>query len=228
MGDLTKEILDQLKAPFPTKAVKWKPQGIEGGSARALAYVNVRTVMDRLDETVGGAWEFHWAPDGKDVIGVLTVCGVTREDAGLPGQGEAGDTRKAAVSDALKRAAVMFGIGRYLYRIESRRWPGEMQGKRFVFTPDPQVPAWATPEGYAAAMAKREQVATDPAAAPRWQDQREDVRTWAAKLIDELGMGKGGVNRLFKENGLTLGSFTSQADAEVWMRNAWPRTEGER
>ncbi len=45
----------------------------------------------------------------------LTVLEVTKEDVGE------GDSLKAAFSDALKRAAVKFGVGRYLYRLE-KQW----------------------------------------------------------------------------------------------------------
>src|SRR5881275_1046881 len=46
---------------------------------------------------------------------------VTKVDVGGPSeQPDGGDRLKAAFSDALKRAAVKFGIGRYLYRLPSR------------------------------------------------------------------------------------------------------------
>ena len=50
-------------------------------------------------------------------------------DVGAPSeQPDGGDRLKAAFSDALKRAAVKFGIGRYLYRLP-QQWvrlrPGE-------------------------------------------------------------------------------------------------------
>jgi hypothetical protein len=46
---------------------------------------------------------------------------ITRADVGsISDQPDAGDQLKAAYSDALKRAAVAFGIGRYLYRLPSQ------------------------------------------------------------------------------------------------------------
>ena len=45
---------------------------------------------------------------------ILTRHGVTREDIGEATEGDLG-TLKAASSDALKRCAVHFGVGRYLY-----------------------------------------------------------------------------------------------------------------
>lgn len=118
---LTPEISALLKAPFPN--VSWRVQSKKNataqGKVRVVAYIDARDVMDRLDEVVGpDNWSFDWIPittaNGEVVTakGMLTVCGVTRSDIG-----EAGDIEKskAAVSDALKRAAVHFGCARYLY-----------------------------------------------------------------------------------------------------------------
>jgi hypothetical protein len=46
------------------------------------------------------------------VRGRLSVVGVTRDDVGTASNFE---PSKGTASDALKRVAVMFGIGRYLY-----------------------------------------------------------------------------------------------------------------
>jgi hypothetical protein len=90
----------------------------------AIAYIDARAVEDRLDEVVGvGRWydRYQFLPDGA-VVCRLTLfvvdTWVTKVDVGAPSeQPDEGDRRKAAVSDALKRAAVKFGIGRYLYRL---------------------------------------------------------------------------------------------------------------
>jgi hypothetical protein len=83
--------------------------------------VDARTVLDRLDEAVGPTgWSdkyevlFNSFDDKGRTVEVkctLTVLGVSKEDVGE------GDSLKAAFSDALKRAAVKFGVGRYLYRL---------------------------------------------------------------------------------------------------------------
>ncbi|RTH99007.1 Rad52/22 double-strand break repair protein [Thermus scotoductus] len=87
-----------------------------------VAYVDARTVLDRLDEVVGPeGWQDAYEvladreTDKGRIVEVrcrLTILGTTKEDVGE------GDTLKAAFSDALKRAAVKFGVGRYLYRLE--------------------------------------------------------------------------------------------------------------
>lgn len=127
------DIFDKLAEPFSPDAISWRvgstninkqtnepydgkePQGL------ALAYLDARDVMDRLDLVCGPAgWQCRYShANGK------TVC-----DIGIKADGEwiwkadgAGDTdveaEKGALSDAFKRAAVRWGIGRYLYGLHS-------------------------------------------------------------------------------------------------------------
>ena len=65
----------------------------------------------------------------------------------------------------------------------------------------------------------------DPPPDIKWQGEREAVQVWASALINGLGMGKGDMNRIFRSAGLSLESFTSQADCETWMRAAWHRDQ---
>jgi hypothetical protein len=75
--------------------------------------------MQRLDDVVTPAgWEFTSSVvPGTDIVhGRLTVAGFVREDYGYPNSEKDEEPIKAASSDALKRCAVMFGIGRHLYQ----------------------------------------------------------------------------------------------------------------
>ena len=143
---LTKETLDELSRFFEVKQVQWKPQTTNRDKTKALAtaYVDARDVMNRLDRVVGGEWQFTWdlMPDGE-VRGMLTVCGVTRSDVGERGSPPLGDTLKAAVSDALKRCAVHFGVARYLYYLPAQWVAYDGQRKRLAETP--KLPSWAMP-----------------------------------------------------------------------------------
>jgi hypothetical protein len=121
------EVLKALAAPFDAGEVKFKPAVVSGNRALALPYIDARAVQDRLDEVLGVAgWQ-----DAYKVLHGSVMCRlrlllggrwVAKSDVG--GQSEqpdGGDRTKAAFSDALKRAAVKFGIGRYLYRLPWRR-----------------------------------------------------------------------------------------------------------
>jgi len=121
---LNREILETLSRVFDPREVEVKVQAVNRDRTRAqvVAYVDARTVLDRLDEAVGPTgWSDKYEVlfngtdgDGRRLVEVkctLTVLGVSKEDVGE------GDSLKAAFSDALKRAAVKFGVGRYLYRL---------------------------------------------------------------------------------------------------------------
>jgi hypothetical protein len=79
--------------------------------------------MNRLDDVLGPAgWWDEYVPQEKSVICRLTIrlpdgTTLTKSDAGgYAGMADSGDDDKSGFSDAFKRAAVKFGIGRYLYR----------------------------------------------------------------------------------------------------------------
>jgi hypothetical protein len=112
-------IAQALAMPFDPAEVKFKPQTVSGNRALAVAFVDARVIQDRLDEVLGVmGWQdsYECLPDGAVVCRLRIRLGaewITKEDVG--GQSEQpdeGDRRKAAFSDALKRAAVKFGIGR--------------------------------------------------------------------------------------------------------------------
>jgi len=52
---------------------------------------------------------------------------------------------KGGLSDAFKRAGYKWGIGRYLYRLESAWVPCELHGKTVVLKSTPPLPSWALP-----------------------------------------------------------------------------------
>lgn len=137
-----------LSQPFSPDEVKFKPQSVKNDRALAIPYIDARSVIDRLDEVLGPEnWE-----DEYDLVGdgsvrcrlKLRVNGewVAKTDVGSPSeQPDGGDRLKAAFSDALKRAAVKWGIGRYLYRLSAQWWDYDPVNKRFKSKPP--LPAWA-------------------------------------------------------------------------------------
>src|SRR5262249_5433521 len=119
-----KRITQALAAHFDSGEVRFKPQLVKGNRAMAIAYIDARAIQDRLDEVLGVEnWQDEYTPldDGSVICKLRLKIGdewVTKMDVGSPSeQPDGGDRLKAAFSDALKRAAVKFGIGRYLYRL---------------------------------------------------------------------------------------------------------------
>lgn len=115
---------DALAAPFPPDRVSWRIGQMKKGDAtkgKALAYLDARDVMGRLDEVCGpGGWQCRYSHALNK-----TVCdiGVKVDDEWVWKADGAGDSdieaEKGALSDAFKRAGVRWGIGRYLYDIPS-------------------------------------------------------------------------------------------------------------
>ncbi len=153
-------VVQALSAPFDPGEVKFKPGVVSGHRALALAYVDVRVVQDRLDEVLGVlGWQdsYKVLPDGTVMCRLRIRLGdqwITKVDVG--GQSEqpdVGDRTKAAFSDALKRAAVKFGVGRYLYRLPAQ-WADFDPAKR-QFLRLPALPAHALPRRAAGAEGAR-------------------------------------------------------------------------
>lgn len=118
MGTKFAEFFAALAVEFKGRDVKTRPQG-----GRQLSYITARTVMNRLDEVAGpeGWWD-DYHPMEHSVLCRLTIrlpdgSTVTKCDAGgYAGMTDQGDDDKSGFSDAFKRAAVKFGVGRHLYQ----------------------------------------------------------------------------------------------------------------
>jgi hypothetical protein len=148
---LVRALTAALANPFEPKDVKFKPQMVKGTRCLAMAYIDARLIQDRLDDVLGSEnWEdaFKLLPDGSVMCRLRLKLGdrwITKTDVGSPSeQPDSGDRLKAAVSDALKRAAVKFGIGRYLYRLPAV-WVDYDPVKKQIVQP-PQLPSFAIPK----------------------------------------------------------------------------------
>jgi hypothetical protein len=153
-----------LAAPFEPAEVRFKPAVVSGNRALALAYVDARVIQDRLDDVLGVAgWQddYECLADGSVVCRLRLRLGdtwITKVDVGGPSeQPDGGDRLKAAFSDALKRAAVKFGVGRYLYRLPSQWVDWDPQRKQFVRPPS---------LGLSPAAAKEPEIKPPPRQAP--------------------------------------------------------------
>lgn len=154
--DVQDAMLAQLKQPFDPKFVKWRVGATnekkENGrvvqkatKGIALAYIDSREVMKRLDDVCGlGGWQAKYLPVEGGFICELSIkigeTWVTKSNA-------AGNTKveaiKGGASDALKRAAATWGVGRYLYYLPNV-WVPVNEYKQLV--EKPALPDWALPK----------------------------------------------------------------------------------
>jgi hypothetical protein len=127
--------LPLLRRPPTPQAVRFKPILDVGDRCRLAAYTEVRFVIDQLNAVRGPRWSAvcHELPashrstvsdqDGDRMLYVrcaLTVFDVTRTDVGEGRDGtKYGAGPKAAYSDALKRAAVHFGVNQAIYALRA-------------------------------------------------------------------------------------------------------------
>lgn len=119
--DSLREAAPYLRRPFTPEAIKFKVQTVFGGASGCLvvAYIDARLVIERLNLVMPDMWEATYSfIDGAKLAWCrLNVDGVVRSDIG-EGQGRSeGQQMKATVSDALKRAAVHFGVGVSVYAL---------------------------------------------------------------------------------------------------------------
>ena len=140
------ETLFALARPFQNSEVSWRTQRIFQSTKDnawygvALAYVSVRQVQDRLNEVMGHHWQCK-----HEVFGTKTICslGLKLDNEWIWRSDGAGDTNfeadKGAISDALKRSGVAWGIGRHLYDLKTPfvRCEVNSQGKFKKWLQDP-------------------------------------------------------------------------------------------
>lgn len=154
--------LSKLKEPFPAKDIEWRLQqcgeGKNGVWGKCLAYVTNRAIQNRLDDVCGPEnWknEFVKGPDGGILCGISIKCDgewVTKWDGSENTDIEA---VKGGLSGAMKRAAVQFGVGRYLYDLDegwavisdNGKYTGKTKTGKFFKWDPPKLPKWALPKG---------------------------------------------------------------------------------
>jgi len=112
------DLFAALAAPFEAHELKVRSQ-----TGRQLSYITARTAMNRLDNVLGPEnWWDEYVPSENSVLCRLTIrlpdgSTLTKCDAGgYAGMADSGDDDKSGYSDSFKRAAVKFGVARYLYR----------------------------------------------------------------------------------------------------------------
>jgi hypothetical protein len=112
---------EKLKYPIP---YKWKIQSFNKAKTKAtcVAYIDARDVMDLLDKAVGiDGWRDSYRRDSNQrlicrlELNIGNGGWIGKEDTGIESDNEG---EKGEFSDAFKRAAVKWGVGRFLYDLD--------------------------------------------------------------------------------------------------------------
>ncbi len=175
--------LNDLFEPFTMNSIHWRIGSTnkrkvqrETGDSNArptkgipLAYIDARDAMQRLDAVCGPAnWQCRYPFAGCCEVGIKI------DNEWVWKANGAGETdiegKKGQYSDAFKRAAVLWGIGQYLYDLPNVWVDLDKWGK---FT-HPKLPQWALPGTV------EKQISDDPVDKAKIEDLAHQIET----LID--------------------------------------------
>lgn len=154
MSQSTETLLKQLKNPFDPKFVKWRVGATNKDKTKgiALAYIDSREVAKRLDDVMGLN---GWKKKLTGIDGGFT-CEVSLKinDEWVGKENAAGNTKvepiKGGASDAFKRSAADWGVGRYLYYLPNVWVEIKPVGNSYALAVSPEqladsLPDWAKP-----------------------------------------------------------------------------------
>lgn len=170
-----------LAAPFANEDIEWRVSVTTRDKDRGLAvhYVTNRAIQNRLDSTVGiDGWQNQFVPwkEGK-----AQLCGISiyfdQQKQWLTKWDGADDSEfesvKGGLSDSMKRAAVEWGIGRYLYGMTQVWVRIEQHGKSYSIVNDERFQLDQTHESWVAKL--RGKGSSQPQGAGQAQGQRRDA-----------------------------------------------------
>lgn len=171
------EIMQKLQEPFEPSEIEWRVGATTQAKDKglALAYVTNRAIQNRLDDVFGC---FGWKNEYREWHGDSQLCGIsikvgdewiTKWDGA---DDSATEATKGGLSDAMKRAAYQWGIGRYLYKLPQVWVPIKPVGKSYVITSKPDLPIWALPKGYNTDSRKAESV---PVSQPKTTEKTDTL-----------------------------------------------------
>ena len=137
----------ELTRPFDMAKIKWRigARTKDKSKGIALAYIDARDVMKRLDEVAGWEnWQATYPREGTCELSLFV------NDRWIVKANCAGETQveaeKGQASDAFKRAAVLFGIGRYLYYMPNT-WH-QLENGNLPRNFKPQMPDFCNPANW--------------------------------------------------------------------------------
>ena len=142
---------DELTKPFKPSEIEWRVGATNQDKTKgiALPYLTNSAIQNRLDEVFGID---GWQNEFREWKGIHQVCGLSCkiDNVWITKWDGAQDTNmepvKGGLSDSMKRAARMWGIGRYLTNIPNRWYKIKQQGRSYVLDETPKLPDWALPE----------------------------------------------------------------------------------
>lgn len=189
-----KEIETKLKAPFSPDEIEYRISAKTSDKTKglAVAYIQARAVQNRLDEVLGFTnWknEIIETSNGK-------ICGLSLRinDEWITKYDGADNTKieatKGGISDSLKRAAVQWGIGRYLYNLPGQwvRIKNTYKDK-YEIVERPKLPNWALPDELKQKQPDFKEINKGAEIKPQKNKLAEDIES-CINAFEKIGVSK--------------------------------------
>jgi len=226
MSKAANEIKTALAAPFPACEVEWRIQHVIKDKLRGLAvpYVQSRAIQSRLDDVVGAYnWKAEYKPwhnvgnSASQLCGLAIYCEERGEWIQKWDGAENTDIEpvKGGISDSFKRAAVQWGVGRYLYGLAATWVKVEERGKTYIIPDEEQKRLDSVYEK--AVNAPPSNVSRLPAPAPA-QTVAAPPFEYAVRAVEQrqFASGNGMVLRLISADGKkNVEAFLQRADDSI-------------
>jgi hypothetical protein len=161
-------LLEALQVPFDAGLVKWRANETKFVDRKlqgfCLPYADPRAYKDRLNILLSPIkWRDRYAIT-TTAAKILVTCELQIDCLGChSATGEEWSRNEnattAAEAQAFKRACSGFGLGRYFYHFTGVWLPLDKQKRP---TSNPQLPAWATPDGWKGGLRPPINVVTEP------------------------------------------------------------------
>ena len=189
----SKGVWEKLAAPFEDHEIEWRCGATNSDKTKCLAlpYITNRAIQNRLDSVLGpSGWKVAFTPLEGGFICKLSIK-VSEDilgDSWISKEDGASSTNfepiKGGISDSMKRAAVQFGIGRYLYDAESIWAPAKQVGKSVIIKDKPKL----TFKNGKNTVGDAENIPNEPTSAPEEDKavQRAIKKLRGAETVDEL------------------------------------------
>lgn len=203
----TSDLLKKLTAPWNRDEIKWRVGSMNKDKTKALplAYVDARVVMERLDNVMGA---LNWQ-DRYEFADKRTMCYLSLRfgDEWLCKSDGAGDSdiegEKGGISDAFKRAAVKWGMGRELYELKCKwmpidqhkqldgdPWDFVIGAKKKATSTKQEAPKKETPEGVADRLIAKINEHKDTLKLVDWERNQKVIDARDKLFIDNPALSK--------------------------------------
>lgn len=136
-------LLKKLREHFPVEDIEYKIGALNSDKTMGLAlyYISARAIQNRLDNVLGME---NWRVSYRQIQGgFLCTLSIRINNEWIEKEDGANITEfesvKGGISNSFKRAASIFGIGRYLYNAKNSWYPIKKQGNGYIFAETPKL-----------------------------------------------------------------------------------------